>query len=123
MERSNFVKSLTAERLYENAPGMSEQKEVELFTKWQPHLPFWAQDITCPRPSDEVMARVKAEIIEKRQARDEKKKEKSVPSNKRKSTQNKNDTKSTKTKKKQAITKKQAPASKHKIQKKIKVEK
>ena len=34
MERSNFVKSLTAERLYENAQGMSEQKEVELFTKW-----------------------------------------------------------------------------------------
>ena len=120
IERNNFVKSLTAERLYENAPGMSERKEVELFTKWRPHLPFWARDITCPRPSDEVMARVKAGIFKKRQAREEKKKEKSAPSNKQKSTQNKKDTKSTETKKKKVVKKKQEPSSKHKIQKKSK---
>ena len=128
MERSNFVKSLTAERRYTNAPGMSEQKEVELFTKWRPHLPIWAQDITCPRPSDEVMARVKAEIVEKRQAREEKKKEKSARSNNTKSTetQEKQTVKkrtTTAPKEKQTVKKRSTTAAKHKISKKSKTTK
>ena len=128
MDRSDFVKSLTAERLYENAPGMSERKEVELFTKWRPHLPSWAQDITCPCPSDEVMARVKAEIVEKRQAREEKKKEKSAPSNNTKSTETKEKQtvkkrSTTAPKEKQTVKKRSTTAAKHKISKKSKTTK
>ena len=34
-------------------------KQVELYTKWGPLLPKWAAEITCPRPSDEVIKGVK----------------------------------------------------------------
>ena len=71
--RSELVKSLLPERLYTKAPGMNPRKEVELFTKWRPLVPMEFQDITCPRPSDEIMAMVKNEIYEKRKGKEAKK--------------------------------------------------
>merc|ERR1712032_1695723 len=71
--RSKVVKSLQPERLYTKAPGMNPRKEVELFTKWRPLLPKKYQDVTCPQPSDEVTAMVKAEINYKRKEKEAKK--------------------------------------------------
>ena len=40
-------------------PGMKPIKEVELYTKWRPLLPKECQDDTCPKPSEEVMTKIK----------------------------------------------------------------
>lgn len=42
-------------------PGLRPIKQVELFSKWAPLLPKYAADITCPRPSDDVMKVVRDE--------------------------------------------------------------
>jgi hypothetical protein len=43
------------------APGLRPIKQVELYKKFRPFVPreFWED--TCPRPSDEVLAKVKDE--------------------------------------------------------------
>ena len=58
---------------------MSQQREVELFTKFRPLVPIEFRDIICPEPSKEVMEQVKADIAEKRATREAKKKEKTKP--------------------------------------------
>ena len=42
-------------------PGLKPIKQVELYTKWRPLLPKEVQDMTCPRPSEEVLNLIKAE--------------------------------------------------------------
>ena len=58
---------------------MSQQREVELFTKFRPLVPKEYRDIICPEPSKEVIEQVKADIAEKRATREAKKKEKTKP--------------------------------------------
>ena len=41
-------------------PGLQPIKAVELYTKWGPLLPEDAREITCPRPSEEIILAVKA---------------------------------------------------------------
>ena len=40
-------------------PKLWDIKAVELYTKWRPILPSWARDLTCPKPSDAVLQKVK----------------------------------------------------------------
>ena len=67
----------------EEGKGGTEAKSKD-GTEADPTEAAVGQDITCPRPSDEVMARVKAEIDGKRKERGAKK-TKSAPASKRKS--------------------------------------
>ena len=39
--------------------GIKLIKQVELYTKWRPLLPFYVHDDTCPRPSNDIMKKVK----------------------------------------------------------------
>ena len=75
-KRERFVQNLQPEQFYQKPPSMSQRREVELFTKFQPLVPVQYQDIICPRPSKKVMEQVKADITEKRAARETKKKRK-----------------------------------------------
>lgn len=50
-------------------PGLRPIKQVELYSKWAPIMPKWAADITCPKPSDEVMKSVRAEKTSKAAAK------------------------------------------------------
>ena len=77
--RERFVPNLQPEKLYQKPPGMSQRREVELFTKFRPLVPIEFRDIICPEPSKEVMEQVKADIAEKRATREAKKKEKTKP--------------------------------------------
>ena len=49
-------------------PGLAEIKQVEMFTKWRSLLKKENQDVTCPKPTDEVMARIKKSRNEKARA-------------------------------------------------------
>ena len=40
-------------------PELRDIKAVELYTKWRPIIPSWARDLTCPKPSDDVLQKVK----------------------------------------------------------------
>jgi len=43
----------------DNAPGLAEIKQVELFTKWKPFVPEEFKDIICPEPPKAVLDKVK----------------------------------------------------------------
>ena len=45
----------------ETAQGISEIKQVELFTKWREFIPEEYRDIMCPNPDDDIIERIKAE--------------------------------------------------------------
>ena len=40
-------------------PGIRAIKQVELYTKWRKIVPLEYRDITCPRPNEEIMKKVK----------------------------------------------------------------
>ena len=40
-------------------PKLRDIKAVELYTKWRPILPSWARNVTCPKPTDAVLQKVK----------------------------------------------------------------
>ena len=48
-------------------PGLSDIKQVELYAKWRKFIPSPFQDEICPKPSDEVLDRVKGSKKEKRE--------------------------------------------------------
>ena len=50
----------------ESQPGLSEIKQVELYSKWRPLLPEQYQDEMCPKPSDNVLENVKKDRAKKR---------------------------------------------------------
>ena len=50
--------------------GLLDQKQIYLFTQWRPLLPVDCQDITCPRPSDDVVQQNKNMVKEKRQSKE-----------------------------------------------------
>ena len=43
----------------EDAPGIKEIKQVELYTKWRKLIPEQFQNIICPKPADDIIKRVK----------------------------------------------------------------
>ena len=49
----------------ESAPGLSEIKQVELYTKWRKLIPDQFQDDVCPKPTDEVLNKVKKDKADK----------------------------------------------------------
>ena len=40
-------------------PGIRPIKQVELYQKWRPLLPKEKRDLTCPKPTAEVMTKVR----------------------------------------------------------------
>ena len=72
--RSEYIRTANPEQLYDRKPGLKPRKQVEMYTKWRPLLPENKRDITCPRPDDEEIKEVKAEIVESRE-RNKRKKE------------------------------------------------
>ena len=51
--------------LLEVAPEIREIKQVELFTKWRKLIPEIYQDETCPKPTEEIMKRIKKNKADK----------------------------------------------------------
>ena len=49
--------------------GVKEIKQVELYRKWRPYIPQYAQDITCPKPDDAILLRHKDTVKVKRNAK------------------------------------------------------
>ena len=64
------------EKMYTQRPGLSEIKQVELFTKWRNLLDDESKDITCPEPSKEASMRVKEAKIERKKLKEDVKKKK-----------------------------------------------
>ena len=42
-------------------PGIRAIKQVELYQKWRPPLPVEKRDLTCPKPADEILKKVRDE--------------------------------------------------------------
>ena len=40
-------------------PGVHPHKQTELITHWWKHLPVGHQDVTCPRPPEEIEVKFK----------------------------------------------------------------
>ena len=53
--------------------GLSDIKQCELYFKWREFLPDEFKDITCPRPSDEVLTRHFKKSTDKRKEKQEEK--------------------------------------------------
>ena len=51
-------------------PGLSFMKQVHLYTKWRPLLPIELQDITCPKPPEDVFHKCKTSLKKKRQLKE-----------------------------------------------------
>ena len=64
------------EKMYTQRPGLSEIKQVELFTKWRHLLDDESKDITCPEPSKEASKRVKEAKIDRKKLKEDVKKKK-----------------------------------------------
>ena len=64
-------------------PELKDIKAVELYTKWRPLLPSWARDITCPKPSDDVIKKIKLSKSTKTKERTEKRELKELESSKK----------------------------------------
>ena len=59
----------------ETAQGISEIKQVELFTKWREFVPEEYRDIMCPKPDDDIIERIKAEKSAKAKKKADERKE------------------------------------------------
>ena len=71
-ERKKFVKEAVPDPL--KAPGLNKLKQVDLFKKWRPLIPPEFQDVTCPKPPEDVMQEVCQERRKKAKDRRQKKK-------------------------------------------------
>ena len=60
----------------EPEPGISEQKQLDLFEKWRKFVPDEFQDIICPEPNNDLTERVKEKLKEKNRKNYSKRKEK-----------------------------------------------
>ena len=69
MERKLAISKIVEEPEVLPTPGLKPIKAVELYTKWGPLIPEYARESTCPRPSDEVLATVRASKNDKVKAR------------------------------------------------------
>ena len=43
------------------SPGINPYKQFELYKNYRPYLPQEFQDVTCPKPSDEIFSLIKKE--------------------------------------------------------------
>ena len=64
IDRQYYLFNISPTPLVE--PGLSEQKQIHLYCKWRPLLPIEAQDITCPKPTEDVIQRCKNIVKEKK---------------------------------------------------------
>ena len=75
-ERVEKLKRMVFDLKVLKEPGIRPIKQVELFQKWRPLLPKEKRDITCPKPSEDVMTKVrndkraKAATVKKRKMLD-----------------------------------------------------
>ena len=51
-------------------PGLSDIKQVHLYTKWRKLVPTEFQDITCPKPNEDVISRIKKDTKTKKDLRE-----------------------------------------------------
>jgi hypothetical protein len=58
-ERNEYISQSYLEQC--TLPGLREIKQVELYTKWRMFVPSQYRDIICPKPSDDVLGRVKTD--------------------------------------------------------------
>ena len=63
LDRSNYVATMNPGII--NCPGLSDIKQVHLNTKWRNLVPEEYRDITCPKPPDDVIKRIKSDIKSK----------------------------------------------------------
>ena len=64
-ERKQLILDATPHNLPK--PGLSVLKQVHMYTKWRPLLPVEMQDITCPKPTDDVVKECKSNLKKKRE--------------------------------------------------------
>lgn len=48
-------------------PGLSYMKQVQFYSKWRNLLPLHQQDVTCPKPSREIIKQYKRDTKQKNQ--------------------------------------------------------
>jgi len=58
-ERAQLIKNMLGDLQTLTPPGMADIKQVELYTKWRSLLKPENKDITCPKPPEEVLKRVR----------------------------------------------------------------
>jgi hypothetical protein len=70
--RPIYIKSIKPNAI--KPPGINPYKQVELYKNFRPNIDkeFW--DITCPKPSAQIMASVKAEKVDRTEMKVKKKK-------------------------------------------------
>ena len=82
--RKLAIAQMTNELKVLKPPGLREIKAVEMFTKWRNVVPNdHRRDIICPRPSEEIMKRVKEEKNKKVRDSTKRKKDKNNKMNKK----------------------------------------
>ena len=59
--RASLISNMLCELEKLEPPGLAPIKQVEMYTKWRPLLKPCNQEITCPRPSEDVIQKVKNE--------------------------------------------------------------
>ena len=62
---TNRYELLTAPLTQLKAPGRQPIKQVELYTKYRKFVPLQWRDACCPKPSDEVLNKIKSDKSEK----------------------------------------------------------
>ena len=65
-ERAPLIRNLLTELKNLDPPGLNKEKQVELYSKWRPLLKPENRERTCPKPSDEIIERVKKTKKERR---------------------------------------------------------
>mmetsp|Transcript_29630 Transcript_29630/g.43116 ORF Transcript_29630/g.43116 Transcript_29630/m.43116 type:complete len:98 (+) Transcript_29630:515-808(+) len=71
-QRSVAIKNMLSELQPLPPPGIQDIKQVEMYTKWRHLLPDYAKDVTCPKPSDTVIKKIRDERNAKAKARQNK---------------------------------------------------
>ena len=67
--RATVLKNMITDLKVLKTPGIKPIKQVELYQKWRPLLPVKAREITCPKPSDEIMKKVKSDRAAKKRSK------------------------------------------------------
>ena len=74
--RSVLIETYTMERL--NVPGIRDIKQVELWKNWRQYVPDPYKDSICPKPTEDVLEKIKREKSKKQQEKTKVKKSKKV---------------------------------------------
>ena len=64
-DRKRLIANMEADLKQLTSPGLRPIKQVELWKKWGPLLPESAREVTCPKPSDEIIESIKKSNWEK----------------------------------------------------------